>query len=186
MSRQWWKEWNDQLETGGLTDIQRAARYYYVQRQCFGGRVRSRTFGTSADHAPRINLLRMEEELSEVHLRLSEVMIENLDYKDLIKRYDKPDNFFYLDPPYYKAPFYKHNLELEDFASMSELLKTISGKFMLSINDHPEIVEIFKDFIIESVNVKYTVQIKGEHVGKELIIRNYRNYDKVEPQRLDL
>jgi len=51
-SRQWWTEWNAQLETGGLTDIQRAARYYYVQRQCFGGRVRGRTFGTAPDHAP--------------------------------------------------------------------------------------------------------------------------------------
>lgn len=186
MSRQWWQEWNAQIEAGGLTDIQRAARYYYVQRQCFGGRVRGRTFGTAPEHAPRINLLRMEEELSDVHLRLSNVMIENLDYKDLITRYDKPECFFYLDPPYYKAPFYKFNMELDDFVTMNSLLKTISGKFMLSINDHPDIVEIFKDFIIEKVGVKYSIQASGAHTGKELIIRNYREYDRVEPQTLDL
>jgi len=186
LSRQWWKEWNDQLEAGGLTDIQRAARYYYVQRQCFGGRVRGRTFGTSPEQAPRINLVRLEEELSEVYLRLSGVLVENLDYKDLIKRYNKPETFFYLDPPYYKAPFYKYNMELKDFEEMHETLKTIQGKFMLSINNHPDIVEIFNDFIIENIDVKYSIQIKGEHTGKELIIRNYKISNKVEPQVLDL
>ncbi len=186
MSRQWWEEWNKQLEVGGLTDIQKAARYYYVQRQCFGGRVRGRTFGTAPDHAPKINLLRIEEELSEVHMRLSNIMIENLDYKDLINRYDRLDNFFYLDPPYYKAPFYKYNMELDDFKIMNELLKSISGKFLLSINDHPQIREVFKDFIIEDVNVKYSIQKEGELIAKELLIRNYEKYDGVEVQRLNL
>jgi DNA adenine methylase len=186
MSRQWWTEWNNQLGTGGLTDIQRAARYYYVQRQCFGGKVRGRTFGTQTEHAPRINLIRMEEELSDVHFRLSKVMIENLDYKDLVNRYDKPESFFYLDPPYYKAPFYMYNMELPDFVTMVELLKKVTGKFMLSINDHPDIVEIFKDFIIEKVDVNYSVQSSGDCIGKELIIRNYDNFERVEPQMLDL
>lgn len=186
ISRQNFTDWNNQLEAGGLTDIQRAARYYYVQRQCFGGRVRGRTFGVSAEDPPCINLLRLEEELSDVHIRLHNVMVENLDYKDLVQRYDKPGTFFYLDPPYYKAPFYKYNMELADFVQMRELLSKINGKFMLSINDHPDICEIFKDFIIEPVEVSYTVQSRGNHVGKELIIRNYKITEKVEPQVLEL
>lgn len=173
LSRQQFTEWNAQLETGGLTDIQKAARYYFVQRQCFGGRVKGRTFGVAPETLPKINLLRMEEELSDVHLRLSNVMVENLDYKDLLKRYDKPGTFFYLDPPYYKAPFYKYNMELNDFMVMKDILKTITGKFILSINDHPDIVEIFNCFEIENVAVKYSVQSKGDHTGKELIIRNF-------------
>lgn len=95
-SRQWWEEWKRQQEAGGLTDIQRAARYYYLQRMCFGGRVKNRTFGTNQLHRPRINLLRMEEELSEVHLRLATVTIENLAWHEFIKRYDKPETFFTL------------------------------------------------------------------------------------------
>jgi len=74
-SREWFEDWQRQQEAGGLTDIQRAARYYYLQRQCYGGRVRSRTFGTGPMHRPRINLLRIEEELSEIHLRLARVII---------------------------------------------------------------------------------------------------------------
>ena len=48
-SREWFQDWKRQQEAGGLTDIQRAARYYYLQRQSFAGRVRSRTFGTGPE-----------------------------------------------------------------------------------------------------------------------------------------
>jgi DNA adenine methylase len=108
-SREWFEDWKKQQDAGGLTDIQRAARYYYLQRLCFGGRVKSRVFGTAPMRSPRINLLRIEEELSEVHLRLARVSIEHLPWEDLISRYDKPETLFYCDPPYYKAPFYNHN-----------------------------------------------------------------------------
>lgn len=62
-----------------LTDIQRAARFYYLQKLAFGGKVESRTFGTATTSPPRLNLLRMEEDLSAAHLRLARVCIENLD-----------------------------------------------------------------------------------------------------------
>lgn len=72
-SREWFDDWKNQIETRGLTDIQKAARYYYLQRQCFGGKVKGRSFGVDPQSRPRINLVRMEEELSEVHLRLFNV-----------------------------------------------------------------------------------------------------------------
>lgn len=50
--------------------------------------------------------------MSEVHLRLASVTIENLRWQDFIRRYDRDEICFYLDPPYYKAPYYRHNLEL--------------------------------------------------------------------------
>jgi len=58
-SREWFKDWQTQMSASGLTDIQRAARYYYVQRHSFGGKVRNRTFGAGPLHKPRINLLRL-------------------------------------------------------------------------------------------------------------------------------
>jgi DNA adenine methylase len=73
-------------------------------------------------HRPRINLLRLEEDLSDVYFRLAGVTIENLPWQDFIKRYDRPGTFFYLDPPYFKAPFYKHNLVLEGYAEMAGIL----------------------------------------------------------------
>lgn len=156
-----------------MTDIQRAARYYYLQRLCFGGRVKGRTFGATPMDRPRINLLRMEEELSEVHLRLARVAIENLPWNDFIKRYDRKKTFFYLDPPYYKAPFYQHNLELNDYKEMAEILEGIKADFILSINDHPEIRKIFKGFNIKPVQLKYSVSQKKLMEGKELLISNF-------------
>lgn len=171
-SREWFQDWKDQLEVRGLTDIQRSARYYYIQRLAFGGKVRNRTYGVQIDRpAPRINLLRIEEEMSAVHLRLAHVRIENLSWQDLIKRYDRPDTFFYCDPPYHGCPDYKHNLVLEDYKAIAETLSAIKGKFILSINDHPAMREVFKDFKMQPVSLLYSVGSKPVE-GKELIISN--------------
>ncbi|MCP3944542.1 MAG: DNA adenine methylase [Desulfobacteraceae bacterium] len=173
-SREIFKDWKDQLESRGLTDIQKAARYYYVQRLAFGGRVKNRSYGVQIDgRTPRINLLRLEEEMSAIHLRLSDVRIENLSWKDLITRYDRPDTFFYCDPPYHGCPDYKHNFILEDFVALADSLKSIEGQFMLSINDHPEIRQVFKDFNHKEVSLLYTVGQKGPVEANELLYSNF-------------
>jgi DNA adenine methylase len=173
-SREWWEDWKKQLNISGLTDIQRAARYYYVQRHSFGGKVSGRTFGTGVESKPKINLIRMEEELSAVHLRLSTVIIENLDYAEIIKRYDRKTSFFYLDPPYFKCPFYKHNFnKLEDFQRIAATLRNISAKFILSINDCHEMRAAFDGFTIKPITLKYSVSREGNTVGKELLISNF-------------
>ena len=140
----------------------------------FGGKVTGRSFGVDKTKPPRINLLRLEEELSAVHLRLSTVVIENLPYQDFIKRYDCKDTFFFCDPPYHKLPYYKHNMVLKDYEAMSESLSKIQGKFILSINDHPEMRKAFNNFNIKQVSLLYTVGGQGKQKqGKELLITNY-------------
>jgi DNA adenine methylase len=173
-SREWFEDWKRQQVAGGLTDIQRAARYYYIQRHAFSGNVRNRNFAATPLHRPRVNLIRLEEELSEVHLRLSQVTIENLPYQTFLERYDRPGVFFYLDPPYWRAPWYKFNMELPDFQDMSERLGKIKAKFILSINDTPEIRKIFNKFQIKPVTTIYTSNDKGKHrEGKELLVSNF-------------
>ncbi len=169
-SREWFDDWKRQQKAGGLTDIQRAARYYYLQRQSFGGTVRNRNFGVGPLRRPSINLLRFEEELSEVHLRMCNVTIENLPWPEFITRYDRKQTFFYLDPPYHKAPCYAHNMVLEDYQELANVLSKIKGRFILSLNDHPEIREIFKEFKISTVKLKYTVQVKKQTEASELLI----------------
>jgi len=175
-SREWFEDFKRQQEAGGLTDIQRAARYYYLQRHAFGGKVKGRTFGAAGPlRTPRINIIRLEEELSDVHLRLSRVTIENLSWQIFLQRYDKSEVFFYLDPPYYKAPFYKHNLYLSDFKEMAEILQRVKGRFILSINDHPDMRRAFKGFSIKPVELKYSVIAKGPlKEAKELLITNFK------------
>ena len=87
--------------------------------------------------------------------------IENLDYKDLIKRYDSDDSFFYLDPPYYKIKYYKYNFDENDFYDLKEILGKIKGKYLMNINCNDFIINLFGEpnMRIEirnnSVNNKY-------------------------------
>lgn len=99
----------------------------------------------------------------------------NTDYKNIIKKFDSNKTFFYLDPPYEKSDeLYKnHSIDLNE---MSNLLKKIKGRFLLSINDSPNVRNIFKDFKITSLEVR-GVGGKGKDIGgktrKELLIKNY-------------
>lgn len=172
-SREMFNDFKAQRQAGGLTDIQQAARYYYNKRQAFGGKVIGQTFGVDRGRGPRINLLRLEEELSAVHLRLAQVIVEHLPVLDLIKRYDSVDTAFYLDPPYHSEPCYKHNMAMPDYEALAAQLATIAGKFVLSINDHPAMREVFGSFNITPVRLKYTIGKDNATEAKELIITNF-------------
>lgn len=162
------------MEATTLTDIQRAARFFYLQKSAFSGRVDHPSFGYATTRPPRLNLLRIEEDLSQAHLRLHNVYIENLNYANLIKRYDRPHSFFYIDPPYWgcENDYGKNIFARSDFEVLAGLLKTIEGKFLLSLNDVPEVREIFAGFVMEEVTVTYTCSKKHSKAG-ELLIRNY-------------
>ena len=172
-SREIFEDFKNQMDGRGLTDIQRAARYYYLQRICFGGKVKNRTFGTSVEKYPRINFMHLGEELTAVHLRLSRTTIENLDWPLCIEKYDKEQTFFYLDPPYLTKPAYKHNFGVTDFERMAEVLKGIKGRFILSVNDHESLIPLFSQFNIEQVSLSYSVSRSKSTTGKELLIKNF-------------
>ncbi len=71
-----------------LTDIERATRFYYLQKNAYGGKVDKQTFGVSADRPSRFNVPLMDQQLKDLSLRLSGVVIECLDWKEFIQRYD--------------------------------------------------------------------------------------------------
>lgn len=158
-----------------LTDIQRAARFYYLQKLSFGGKVEGRTFGTATTSTPRLNLLRLEEDLSAAHLRLSRVYIENLDWAQCIAKYDRPHTLFYLDPPYWGTEGYGVDFGLEEYERIAELARTIAGKMVISVNDIPEMRTAFKGLPMERMEIAYTVGANGRGRGKmgELVIRNF-------------
>lgn len=159
-----------------LTDIQRAVRFYYLLKCGYGAKIKSPVFSISTTAHPRLNLLRIEEELSEGHLRLSQVYIENKGYQYILERFDKEDTFFYLDPPYYGFENYYGDgiFDRADFAELAGILHTLKGRFILSINDTPEIREIFKGFAVEKVTTRYGLQsgTKKKEIT-ELLISNY-------------
>lgn len=157
-----------------LTDLERAARFLYVQRLAFGGKVAGRSFGVDTSRA-RFNLNTLGSRLEDLHERLAGVVIECLDFEEFLRRYDKPTTLFYLDPPYHGSEGYygKDMFSREDFARLAKTLAGIKGRFLLSINDHPEIRATFKGFNLEEVETTYTVRGQGSSkAAKELLVSN--------------
>ncbi|SNY91469.1 DNA adenine methylase [Cohaesibacter sp. ES.047] len=156
-----------------LTDLERAARFLYLQRTSFAGKVNGQTYGVALRGA-RFDLTKIVPLLEDVHERLSGVTIECLPYADCISRYDRPETLFYLDPPYWQCEDYygKGVFGPDDFQKLADQLETIKGRFLFSINDVPEIREIFKGFDIEEVSLSYTANDKGQKKAKELVIGN--------------
>jgi DNA adenine methylase len=170
------REWYERLQktpSQSLTDIQRAARYLYLQKVSFGGRVRSQSYGYFVTSANRFSPTKVPEMISRSHDRLAGTQIECSPYEIVLERYDRPTTFFYIDPPYYGVKLYRHNLEKDEFETLRDRLKCLKGKFLLSLNDTPEVREIFSCFNIEEVAIYYSVQASGERHHRELLIANY-------------
>lgn len=160
-----------------LTDLERAARFLYLQRTAFGGKVSGRNFGVARDRASRFNLTTLEPMLEDLHSRLSGVVIECLDYSEFIRRYDGEATLFYLDPPYFgcETDYGKSVFERADFTRMAAQLAGIKGRLLMSINDVPEIRETFGAFRMEAVTTTYSIAAKHSRSGKagELLIGNF-------------
>lgn len=157
-----------------LTDLQRAARFLYVQRLAFGGKVAGRTFGVSNTTSVRFNVSTLEPLLADIHERLAGVMIEQLPYQNFIARYDRPGMLFYLDPPYFgnEGDYGRGTFDRDDFARLASILTTIKGRFVLSINDTPEVRAAFAAFPLEPVKTTYSVSAGATMSAGELIIRD--------------
>ncbi|HBW09165.1 MAG: restriction endonuclease subunit M [Pseudomonas sp. BICA1-14] len=174
-SRQVFK-WLQDTRPETLTDIQRAARFFYLQQHAFGGRVDGQSFGT-ATTGPAINLCRIEENLSAAYLRLAGTYVENLTWLDCAERYDRPHTFFYMDPPYWQTEGYGVDFPFENYLQMADFMHRCKGKVMVSINDHPDIREAFAGFQIEQTNLKYSVANQrqgGQPASSELVIMNWQ------------
>lgn len=157
-----------------LTDIQRAARFFYLQKLCFGGKPAGQTFGTQSDAPPRLNLSDLEARLLEVHWRLKGVVLEHLDALACIEVYDHPGTLFYMDPPYWQTAGYVTPWGEPDFQRLSARLDSLKGRFILSLNDVPEVRRLFRSWKQVRVTTKYSVDT-GSVRGKaraELLIHN--------------
>lgn len=159
-----------------LTDVQRAVRYFYLQKNCFGGKVAGQTFGTSTSGPPRLNLFNLERSIHDAWVRLAQVTIERLDFRKLIPKYDRPHTFYFLDPPYWQIPGYRHDFAEQDFHDLAATLSNTQGRFLMTINDTPEVREIFGRFKIEEVRLRYSMSQNGKARGREhteLLVANY-------------
>ena len=165
--------WQQMTPPETLTDIERAARFYFLQQHAFGGRVASHSFGT-ATTTPSVNFSRLEEKLRAAHLRLAGTFIENLPWQQCMLRYDRLHTFFYADPPYWKMEGYGVPFGIEQYEELAEFMRTCKGKVLLSINDHPDMRRIFAGFPMKELAVKYSLGTShSKSAAGELAVWNW-------------
>lgn len=155
-----------------LPDVRRAAYYYALIRYSYVAG--TSTFG-SQPHAMWNNFPLIESAAG----RLQKVVIENKDCVKLIRQYDRPESFFYCDPPYYNADQYYEAVSSDGFdhAGLADALLGIKGKFLLSYNDCPEIRALYDrpGIVVEGISRLSNIAQRYEN-GKqypELLISNY-------------
>lgn len=156
-----------------LTDLERAARFLYLQRLSFGGKVSGRSFGIDTAGPARFDITKLTSILEAVHERLAGVWIDCLPWQAFMDRWDRPATLFYLDPPYLGTEhFYgKGMFQGSDHALLADRLKSLRGRFILSLNDHQEVRDLYAWAAIQPVELSY--QAGGaDHTrpAKELII----------------
>lgn len=149
--------WAQLQNVDTLTEIQRAARFFYLQRLAWGGKVTGQTFGTAAKGPKTLNLLRLEEDLSAAHLRLHGVVVERLPWDQCVAKYDHPGALFFFDPPYWETAGYGRDFPLDQYDRLAEVMVGLQGRAILSINDHPAMRERFDRFHGRTVGIEYTV-----------------------------
>lgn len=158
-----------QLKAPGLTDIQKAARFFYLVKTSFGNTCK--TYATSSK-----TIDNAAEYMTKVQERLRGVNIEHKDFEDLIRVYDRKDALFYIDPPYIGSEnLYDATFTMDDHQRLRTCLEGIKGRVIISYNDHPTVRKMYSDFRIESITRKNTLSGNGNNQKDfaEVIIRNF-------------
>ncbi len=167
------QEFTDFRHQPGLTDLQRASRWFFRNKTCFGG-ANMESFGSTASGGGASNSrsARMEA-IRALNLRLDKTSIENLDWEHCLRLYDRPDTFFFLDSPYTDCDAGMYSTWTDtDVQRMRERLAEIRGKWMVTLNDSAAIRAIFSGCHIKPVSRQLGISNSGGEgrVYREIII----------------
>jgi len=173
-SRRIHEELRTEPETGDL--LEDAVRFYYVTRGSFGGEYGTGwSYGTVKNEAKQY--FAVMSQLGLVSKRLENVQIEELDFRECIKRYDRPWTLFFCDPPYYGVKSYKYVFSEKDHEDLAKLLRRVKGKWLLTYNDHPRIRHLYAGFplLVKKLSIHGALvkDKKSRHTWDQLIIANY-------------
>ncbi|WP_229829776.1 DNA adenine methylase, partial [Deinococcus ficus] len=151
--------------TVGLTEVERARRFFVRARQVRTGLAQTASEGRWAHCllTSRANMagavsrwLGSVEGLSEIVQRLLRVQIENAPAVEVIRRYDSPETLFYCDPPYIHESrgdkkAYIHEMTDEQHAELAEALHKVKGKVAISGYHSKLMDDLYRDWdFIES------------------------------------
>lgn len=156
-------------------EVQRAAWFYQIIRNSYASGLTSYA-NQPHDMWSNFPLIR------QAHRRLARVIVENKDFEKLIRLYDRPESFFYCDPPYHSTESYYHNIgeagfTEKDHLRLREALLSIKGKFLLSYNDDSYIRALYDAPGIYRMETTRLNNIRQRYeegsLFPELIIANY-------------
>lgn len=163
-------------------DVRRAAMFMKLLRYSYSSSCKSYA-------SQPFDIRRLFGLITELKNRMANVVVENQDFETLIKHYDRPDAFFYADPPYFSTEdMYAVGFNLDDHVRLRDTLKNIKGKFLLSYNDCPEIRELYNGFSLFDFSRTHSMAQRYE-AGKEfreLLIGNYDLYERAKNQPVQL
>ena len=160
-----------------------AAKYVYILTQVFSGSKPETSSYIDLKGKYKSKYLTFRDKLSKPDwidhfLKITEV--ENMDFADVVKKYDNPSTYIYLDPPYWKTENYysNHDFDRNDHERLANVLKEMKGKFSLSYYDFPLLSEWFPkdEYRWESKQfAKAAAAKKGtkQNMGEEHLIMNY-------------
>ena len=167
-----------------IPDPKQAAKYFYCIRNSFNKLIHT-PFSMNKDMNKN-----WDEEFEYSRKFFGGATIENLDFGTLFdKYYPKEDDFWYLDPPYIiateKGSYYMNNFTIEDHTRLRDCVNKIdeaNGKFMVSYDYRPEVKELYKEYNVQTLNMRYTGATKDARKTerKEYIITNYEPVSQVE------
>ena len=133
------------MERAAVGDVKRAAAFYKIIRYSYGS-------GCTSYGCQPFDIRKTFTIIWEANRRLKDTVIENKDFEALIRQYDRPNAFFYCDPPYFETEgHYEVVFRKEDHVRLRDTLKGIQGKFMVSYNDCAYIRELYEGYQIETV-----------------------------------
>jgi DNA adenine methylase len=172
------------LDSSQLSDLERAHRFYYLIMAGWGGELNYPRFQTSitdGGHGNRLigALKTLRQRLQPIHERLRTVIIENLDWRECIDRYDRVGTVMYVDPPYPGNKCnYAHNMrDWEAHERLAQRLSRARCNWILSSYDTPEIRNLFAAQFITPVQSSSGMKVEkngsARVLNKEVLITNY-------------
>lgn len=155
-------------------DVRRAAMFLKLLRYSYSS-------GCKSFASQPFDIRRLFGLIKELEDRMANVVVENQDFEALIKHYDRPDTFFYADPPYFSTEdMYAVGFGWDDHVRLRDTLAGIKGQFLLSYNDCPEIRELYEGFSLFDFSRTHSMAQRYEagKEFKELLIANYDLYER--------
>lgn len=169
-------------ENAEVTDVKRAAVFFKIIRYSYGSGCTS--FGCQPFDIRKTFFL-----IWEANRRLADTVVENKDFEALIRQYDRPNAFFYCDPPYYQTEgHYEVEFRKEDHVRLRDTLAQIDGYFLVSYNDCEYIRELYEGYQIEAVTRinNLAQRYDGGCEYPEVLISNYDTSERMQDMPIQM